>query len=67
MKKAIVIKIIEIEEGNSTKCVDYTAFSDPMTEDELKQIWEDTNSDISQHTIDELQSDDVKAIYENMF
>lgn len=49
MKKAIVVKVIEADEGTETKRTDYTLSMDEMTDSLIEQISDDAGVDLGLH------------------
>lgn len=63
MKKAIVVKVIEADEGSETKWTDYTLSMDEMTDSLIKQIGEDAGVDLGLHDIDDMKPEDINRVF----
>jgi len=63
MKKAIVVKVIEADEGSETKQTDYTLSMDEMTDSLMQQIGEDAGVDLGLNDIDNMNREDINMVF----
>lgn len=63
MKKAIVVKVIEADEGSETKWTDYTLSMDEMSDSLIRQIEGDAGVDLEINDINDMKEEDINRVF----
>lgn len=63
MKKAIIVKVIEADEGTETRQIDYTISMDEMSDSLIRQIEEDAGVDLEINDINDMKEEDINRVF----